>query len=105
MSRMGGAPNKPLHIAGIEWRAISQLALLEEARIRTANASTTPAAREPFRGPLSGREGVLAIRRLVKLTQQQFADPPSMSVHTMRNLEQRRRNPEGPARWHYCESL
>ena len=50
-----------------------------------------------LRGQLSGGEDVLAIRRFVGLTQQQFADALGISVHTLRNWEQSRRSPEGPA--------
>ncbi len=50
-----------------------------------------------LRGQLAGGEDVVAIRRFVGLTQQQFADALGISVHTLRNWEQSRRNPEGPA--------
>ena len=50
-----------------------------------------------LRGELSGGEDVIALRRFVGLTQQQFADALGISVHTLRNWEQNRRSPEGPA--------
>ena len=50
-----------------------------------------------LRGRLSGGEDVIALRRFVGLTQQQFADALGISVHTLRNWEQNRRSPEGPA--------
>ena len=50
-----------------------------------------------LRGQLSGGEDVIALRRFVGLTQQQFADALGISVHTLRNWEQNRRSPEGPA--------
>jgi len=40
---------------------------------------------------------VAALRRFVGLTQQEFALALGISVHTLRNWEQSRRNPEGPA--------
>jgi putative transcriptional regulator len=40
---------------------------------------------------------VIALRRFTGLTQQQFADALGISVHTLRNWEQGRRSPEGPA--------
>jgi len=50
-----------------------------------------------LRGQLSGGEDVIALRRFVGLTQQQFADALGISVHTLRNWEQNRRSPDGPA--------
>ena len=50
-----------------------------------------------LRGDLAGGQDVMAIRRFVGLTQQQFADALGISVHTLRNWEQNRRSPEGPA--------
>ena len=40
---------------------------------------------------------VVALRRFVGLTQVQFATAVGISVHTLRNWEQDRRRPEGPA--------
>ena len=48
-------------------------------------------------GHLAGGEDVIALRHFVGLTQQQFADALGISVHTLRNWEQSRRTPEGPA--------
>jgi putative transcriptional regulator len=50
-----------------------------------------------LRGALAGGDDVIALRRFVGLTQQQFADALGISVHTLRNWEQNRRSPEGPA--------
>ena len=50
-----------------------------------------------LRGKLAGGEDVVALRRFVGLTQQQFANALGISIHTLRNWEQNRRNPEGPA--------
>jgi len=41
---------------------------------------------------------VKAIRRRLNATQQQFAQALGISVATLRNWEQGRRNPDGPAR-------
>jgi len=50
---------------------------------------------------ISGRfdsgEDIAALRRFVGLTQTRFADAMGISVHTLRNWEQGRRRPEGPA--------
>ncbi len=40
---------------------------------------------------------VAALRRFVGLTQERFAQAMGISVHTLRNWEQDRRKPEGPA--------
>jgi predicted transcriptional regulator len=42
-------------------------------------------------------EDISALRRFIGLTQVQFAQAMSISVHTLRNWEQGRRRPEGPA--------
>ena len=40
---------------------------------------------------------IVALRRFAGLTQEEFAEALSISVHTLRNWEQGRRSPEGPA--------
>ena len=42
-------------------------------------------------------EDIAALRRFVQLTQEAFARAIGISVHTLRNWEQGRRHPEGPA--------
>ena len=49
------------------------------------------------RGRIVGGEDVVALRKFVGLTQEQFAEALGISVHTLRNWEQGRRSPEGPA--------
>jgi putative transcriptional regulator len=48
-------------------------------------------------GQFESGEDISALRRFVGLTQTQFAHAMSISVHTLRNWEQGRRRPEGPA--------
>ena len=48
-------------------------------------------------GKIAGGDDIVALRRFVGLTQQQFAQALAISVHTLRNWEQGRRTPEGPA--------
>ena len=48
-------------------------------------------------GRIAGGRDVVALRRFVSLTQREFADALGISVHTLRNWEQDRRSPEGPA--------
>ena len=40
---------------------------------------------------------VIALRKFVGLTQSEFAEAMGISVHTLRNWEQNRRTPDGPA--------
>jgi len=42
-------------------------------------------------------EDIVAVRRFVGLSQVRFAEALGISVHTLRNWEQGRRRPEGPA--------
>jgi len=48
-------------------------------------------------GALRGGEDVQALRRFVGLSQNEFSTALGISVHTLRNWEQDRRRPEGPA--------
>lgn len=50
-----------------------------------------------LRGKFESGSDVAALRRFVRLTQTQFAQAMGISVHTLRNWEQERRKPEGPA--------
>lgn len=48
-------------------------------------------------GVFESGDDVAALRHFVGLTQSQFARAMGISIHTLRNWEQGRRNPEGPA--------
>ncbi|HUP62637.1 MAG TPA: helix-turn-helix domain-containing protein [Thermoanaerobaculia bacterium] len=48
-------------------------------------------------GHFESGEDISALRRFVGLTQAQFAQAMGISVHTLRNWEQSRRHPDGPA--------
>jgi putative transcriptional regulator len=48
-------------------------------------------------GQIESGEDIAALRRFVGLTQARFAEAMGISVHTLRNWEQGRRRPEGPA--------
>jgi putative transcriptional regulator len=48
-------------------------------------------------GRFESGEDIAALRRFVGLTQVEFARALSISPHTLRNWEQGRRHPEGPA--------
>jgi putative transcriptional regulator len=53
--------------------------------------------RRIMRGQIESGEDIAALRRFVGLTQEAFATALGISVHTLRNWEQGRRKPEGPA--------
>ena len=48
-------------------------------------------------GRFESGEDITALRRFVGLTQARFAQAVGISVHTLRNWEQGRRQPDGPA--------
>lgn len=48
-------------------------------------------------GRIEGGDDIVLLRRFIGLTQTQFAQAMGISVHTLRNWEQGRRRPEGPA--------
>ena len=62
-------------------------------------ASAIPARvrRRLIRGQFESGSDVAALRRFVRLSQPQFARAMGISVHTLRNWEQDRRKPAGPA--------
>jgi DNA-binding transcriptional regulator YiaG len=64
-----------------------QLARAIPARVR----------RRLIAGKIESGDDISALRRFVGLTQEQFAQAMGISVHTLRNWEQGRRYPEGPA--------
>ena len=50
-----------------------------------------------MRGEFRSGADVAALRRFIDLSQTDFAKAMGISVHTLRNWEQDRRKPEGPA--------
>jgi putative transcriptional regulator len=50
-----------------------------------------------MQGHFESGEDIAALRNFVGLTQAEFARAIEISVHTLRNWEQGRRKPEGPA--------
>jgi len=53
--------------------------------------------RRIMEGRIESRKDIAALRRFTKLSQKEFARALEISVHTLRNWEQGRRQPEGPA--------
>jgi DNA-binding transcriptional regulator YiaG len=62
-------------------------------------ASAIPARvrKRLMQGTLQSGGDVAALRRFIGLTQGEFAQAMGISVHTLRNWEQGRRKPDGPA--------
>lgn len=50
-----------------------------------------------IRGEIVPEKDIAALRRFTGLTQEEFAAALGIRVHTLRNWEQGRRTPEGPA--------
>ena len=50
-----------------------------------------------MQGRIESGKDIAALRHFVGLSQTQFAQAVEISVHTLRNWEQGRRKPEGPA--------
>ena len=53
--------------------------------------------RRLINGELRDGKDIVALRKFVDLSQAEFAAALGISVHTLRNWEQDRRRPEGPA--------
>ena len=62
-----------------------------------ASAISARVRKRLMAGQFESGEDVAALRRFVQLSQPQFARAMGISVHTLRNWEQGRRRPEGPA--------
>jgi DNA-binding transcriptional regulator YiaG len=69
----------------------------ELTKLDFATAIPTRVRRRLIQGQFESGSDVVALRRFVRLTQEQFAKAMGISVHTLRNWEQDRRHPEGPA--------
>ena len=69
----------------------------ESTRERIARAIPARVRKQLMAGKLEIGDHVVALRRFVGLTQVRFAQAMGISVHTLRNWEQGRRLPEGPA--------
>jgi DNA-binding transcriptional regulator YiaG len=69
----------------------------ELSRQQLARAIPARVRKRLMLGDIKSGEDVAALRRFVGLSQSQFAQAMGISVHTLRNWEQGRRRPEGPA--------
>jgi DNA-binding transcriptional regulator YiaG len=68
---------------------------LDEAAF--ARAIPARLRRRLMQGRFESGDDVAALRKFTGLTQAQFATAMGISIHTLRNWEQGRRTPEGPA--------
>src|SRR5688500_8046474 len=62
-----------------------------------ASAISAKLRKRLIRGKFESGADVAALRKFVRLTQTEFARAMGISVHTLRNWEQGRRHPDGPA--------
>ncbi len=62
-----------------------------------ARAISSKQRKRLMEGRFETGEDIVAVRRFVGLSQVRFAEALGISVHTLRNWEQGRRSPEGPA--------
>lgn len=53
--------------------------------------------RRIMRGEIESGDDIIAVRKFVGLSQKAFSNALGISVHTLRNWEQGRRTPTGPA--------
>lgn len=74
---------------------MSDIPELDEAAF--AKAIPAKLRRRLMKGDFRSGEDIAALRKFTGLTQEQFATAMGISVHTLRNWEQGRRTPEGPA--------
>lgn len=64
---------------------------------RLDRAMSARARKRLMNGEFQSGDDVAKLRKFVGLTQAEFAKAMGISVHTLRNWEQGRRHPEGPA--------
>lgn len=62
-----------------------------------ARAIPASVRRRLLDGRIESGADIVALRRFLGLTQERFASAVGISVHTLRNWEQGRRRPDGPA--------
>jgi DNA-binding transcriptional regulator YiaG len=69
----------------------------ELTKAQMASAIDERRRRRLVQGKFESGDDVAALRKFVRLSQAEFARAMGISVHTLRNWEQGRRKPEGPA--------
>lgn len=74
---------------------MSEIPELTDAEMKSAISARQ--RRRLMQGKFESGTDISALRRFVGLSQVRFAEALGISVHTLRNWEQGRRSPEGPA--------
>ena len=74
---------------------MSEIPELTDAEMKSAISARQ--RRRLMEGKFESGTDISALRRFVGLSQVRFAEALGISVHTLRNWEQGRRSPEGPA--------
>ena len=74
---------------------MSDIPELSEAQL--SRGISARARARMIRGRFTSGKDIAALRRFVGLSQVDFARAMEISVHTLRNWEQSRRKPDGPA--------
>lgn len=69
----------------------------ELTKAQLDRAISARARKRLMNGQFQSGDDVAMLRKFVGLTQAEFAKAIGISVHTLRNWEQGRRHPEGPA--------
>jgi len=69
----------------------------ELSKAQFSSAISAKLRRRLIQGKFESGADIAALRKFVRLTQAEFARAMGISVHTLRNWEQGRRTPEGPA--------
>jgi putative transcriptional regulator len=82
-------------LAQVEGILMSNIPELTRTQIQAAMPAKL--RRRLMSGQIETGEDVALLRRFVGLSQVRFAEALGISVHTLRNWEQNRRRPEGPA--------
>lgn len=81
--------------AGRRRRAMTKIPELTDEQM--SRAIPARVRKRLMEGKIESGDDVASLRRFVGLSQPQFAQAMGISVHTLRNWEQGRRHPEGPA--------
>jgi putative transcriptional regulator len=89
------AGNQPLSGARRRRRFMTKIPELTDEQM--ARAIPARVRKRLMDGHIESGDDVASLRRFVGLSQLQFAQAMGISVHTLRNWEQGRRRPEGPA--------
>ena len=74
---------------------MSDIPELSEAQLKSGISARARA--RMIRGNFTSGRDIAALRRFIGLSQVDFARAMEISVHTLRNWEQDRRKPDGPA--------